>query len=39
MTNTRHPVINAALWMVGTLLSFSALAIGGRELSAQVSIF
>ncbi len=25
--------------MVGTLLSFSALAIGGRELSAQVSTF
>jgi len=39
VTNTRHPVINAALWMVGALLSFSALAIGGRELSAQVSIF
>ena len=39
MSNTRHPVINAALWMVGTLLSFSAMAIGGRELSAQVSIF
>lgn len=39
MTNTRHPVVNAALWMVGALLSFSALAIGGRELAGQVSIF
>ncbi len=39
MSNTRHPVINAALWMVGTLLSFSALAVGGRELSGQVSTF
>ncbi len=39
MTNTRHPVINAALWMVGALLSFSAMAIGGRELSGEVSIF
>lgn len=39
MTHTRHPVINAALWMIGALFSFSALAVGGRELSAQVSIF
>ena len=34
-----HPVIIAALWMIGTLFSFMALAIGARELSAQLGTF
>jgi drug/metabolite transporter (DMT)-like permease len=33
------PAIRAALWMVGALLSFSAMAIAGRELSKELSIF
>jgi drug/metabolite transporter (DMT)-like permease len=35
----RTPVIRAALWMSGALVSFSAMAIAGRELSAEMSIF
>ena len=30
----RHPVITAAFWMMGALVSFIAMAIGGRELAA-----
>ena len=37
-TNRNHAVI-AAFWMSGTLVSFMAMAIGGRELSAQLSTF
>lgn len=33
------PVIRAALWMAGALLSFMAMAIGGRQLSAELSTF
>ncbi len=33
------PVIRAAFWMGGTLLSFVALAVGGRELSAELATF
>lgn len=29
----QHPVVKAALWMVGTLVSFLVMALGGRELS------
>ena len=29
----RHPVIVAALWMLGALSSFTAMALGGREMS------
>ncbi len=29
----------AAFWMGGTLLSFSAMAVGGRELSAELNTF
>ena len=29
----RHPVITATLWMMGALLSFLAMALGGREMS------
>jgi len=33
------PVIRAALWMSGALLSFSAMAIAGRQLSAELTTF
>ena len=29
----RYPVITATLWMLGSLTSFMAMAIGARELS------
>jgi drug/metabolite transporter (DMT)-like permease len=32
-------VIRAALWMSGALVSFSAMAIAGRQLSAEMSVF
>ncbi|UCF95177.1 MAG: DMT family transporter, partial [Desulfobacterales bacterium] len=35
----RHHALIAALWMTGTLVSFMAMAIAGRELSAQLSTF
>ena len=31
-----NPVIGAALWMGGALLSFALMAIAGRELSAEL---
>ncbi|MCA9973847.1 MAG: DMT family transporter [Anaerolineales bacterium] len=34
-----HAVVRAALWMGGALLSFMGLAIGGRELSAELGTF
>lgn len=34
-----HDVITATLWMAGTLFSFMAMAIGGRELSGHLSTF
>lgn len=37
--NLHNPTTRAALWMVGTLLSFMALAIGGRELSREMGTF
>ena len=37
-TTRRHAVI-ATLWMSGTLVSFMAMAIGGRELSGQLTTF
>ena len=36
--NRNHAVI-AAFWMCGTLLSFMAMAVGGRQLSVQLSTF
>ena len=30
----RHPVITAMLWMMGALASFTAMALGGREMAA-----
>ncbi len=35
----RNPVVNASLWMLGALASFMAMAIGGRELSAEIGTF
>lgn len=37
--STPHAVLVAALWMSDALLSFMAMAVGGRELSAQLSTF
>jgi len=37
--NNKHPASIAALWMVGTLVSFMTMAIGGRELSDELSTF
>jgi len=34
----KHPTVIAALWMAGAIFSFSALAVGVRELSTQISI-
>jgi drug/metabolite transporter (DMT)-like permease len=34
-----NPVFAAALWMVGALVSFGAMAVAGRELSAGLSTF
>ena len=36
---TRNHAVIAAIWMSGTLLSFMAMAIGGRELSSRLSTF
>ena len=30
----RHPAVTASFWMMGSLTSFVAMAIGGRELAA-----
>ncbi|MCG8619408.1 MAG: DMT family transporter [Desulfobacterales bacterium] len=34
-----HSVVAASLWMTGTLFSFAAMAVGGRELSQELSTF
>lgn len=34
-----HPVIRAALWTGGTLLSFVLMAVAGRELSKELGVF
>lgn len=39
MKTTRSHAVIAALWMSGTLLSFMAMAIGGRQLSGQLTTF
>jgi drug/metabolite transporter (DMT)-like permease len=33
------PVLRAALWMAGALISFMAMAIAGRQLSAELTTF
>ena len=35
----RHPVMVSALWMIGTLFSFAAMAVAARELSADFGTF
>jgi len=39
MKTTRSHAVIAALWMSGTLVSFMLMAIGGRQLSGQLSTF
>jgi drug/metabolite transporter (DMT)-like permease len=39
LTVSRKPVAVAALWMGGTLASFSGMAVAARELSADLSTF
>ncbi len=39
MENNQNPASIAALWMVGALLSFMIMAIGGRELSEELNTF
>lgn len=34
-----RPALGAALWMTGTLVSFAGMAVGGRELSQDLSVF
>lgn len=34
-----HPVLFSAAWMGGTLISFAAMAVAGRELSADLGTF
>ena len=36
---TAHPVTRAAFWMSGALASFMAMAIGGRQLSTELTTF
>jgi len=36
---SHQSVVGASLWMVGALASFSAMAIGGRELSSELTTF
>lgn len=38
-TSSHHPIIRAAFWMSGALLSFIGMAIAARELSAAVGTF
>ena len=35
----KDSIINAALWMTGTLVSFIGMAVGGRELSSELHTF
>jgi drug/metabolite transporter (DMT)-like permease len=43
LTNFRStgfpPVVQAAFWMLGALASFTVMALGGRELSAELTTF
>jgi drug/metabolite transporter (DMT)-like permease len=39
MKTRRHPVLDATVWMAGALLSFTAMALGARELSTQLGTF
>ena len=33
------PTVRAALWMIGSIGSFSTMAVAGRELSARFDTF
>ncbi len=39
METNKKPAVLATFWMVGTLLSFSIMAIAGRELSTELNTF
>jgi drug/metabolite transporter (DMT)-like permease len=39
MSAEARPVVRAALWMSGALVSFMAMAVSGRELSAELNTF
>lgn len=39
MLKDRHPAFFAALWMTGALFSFMAMAVSGRELTAEYTTF
>lgn len=39
MTTGQPPALMAAFWMLGTLISFAAMAVAGRELSAEYTTF
>lgn len=39
MPVTQRNVLAVVLWMIGTLISFSAIAVGVRELSATLAVF
>lgn len=34
-----NPILKAALWMSGSIASFSAMAVAGREVAAQLDTF
>ncbi|MHA6262013.1 DMT family transporter [Arenibacterium sp. CAU 1754] len=34
-----NPTLKAALWMIGSIVSFSSMAVAGREVSAQLDTF
>jgi drug/metabolite transporter (DMT)-like permease len=39
MTAARPQVLKAALWMIGAIVSFSAMAVAGRSVEHQVNVF
>jgi len=39
MSQPQHSALLAAFWMLGTLISFAAMAVAGRELSAEYNTF
>lgn len=39
MTAPRPQVLRAALWMIGAIVSFSAMAVAGRSVEHQVNVF
>ena len=39
MMNSFSKTIQAAIWMTGTIVSFSAMAVSGREISFELDTF